>query len=271
LAEIAQLRLSVLELRGLPASARRTAPFRLGRLLWLLTFLTILETRLTAAVWVRWGVGVSGFLWFEIGLGNGFDWEFFTEGFEPVELLYSPAVVTLGLGLITQQEAKTVRLAGHAMEAVAEQVIAILGAGDFDIAVAGDGGVHEADGLAGAVEGLVEAGGEETGFEAGAAEDGVLREGDAFEGEELLRIDGLVEGDEVVAEMGDFLEVLEADDGEGGAGELVLAGILGGASLALRGAGPGGAGGVGAIGGEALGGYGTMGFWHRGSALLFER
>ena len=71
--------------------------------------------------------------------------------------------------------------------------------------------------------------------------------------------------------MGDFLEVLEADDGEGRAGELVLAGILGGASLALGGAGPGGAGGVGAIGGEAFGGYGAMGFRHVGSALLFER
>jgi hypothetical protein len=127
--------------------------------------------------------------------------------------------VTFGLGLIAQEEAKTVGLAGHAMEAVAEQVIAVLGAGDLDIAVAGDDGVHEADGLAAVVEGHVEAGGEETGFQAGAAEDGVLGQGDAFEGEELLGIDGLVEGDEVVAEVGDFLEVFEADDGESGAGE----------------------------------------------------
>jgi len=51
-------------------------------------------------------------------------------------------------------------------------------------------GIHEADGFAGAVEGLVEAGGEEAGFEAGAAEDGVLGKGDAFEGEELLGVDG---------------------------------------------------------------------------------
>jgi len=76
------------------------------------------------------------------------------------------------------------------MEAIAQQEVAVLGAGDFDIAVAGDGGIHEADGFAGAVEGLVEAGGEEAGFEAGAAEDGVLGKGDAFEGEELLGVDG---------------------------------------------------------------------------------
>jgi hypothetical protein len=179
--------------------------------------------------------------------------------------------VTFGLGLIAEEERKAVGLAGHAVEAVSQQVIAVLGAGDFDIAVAGDDGIHEADGLAGAVEGHVEAGGEEARFEAGAAEDGVLGQGDAFEGEELLGIDGLVEGDEVVAEMGDFLEVLEADDGEGRAGELVLAGILGGASLALGGAGSGRAGGVGAIGGEAFGGDGAMGFWHGDAALLFER
>jgi hypothetical protein len=171
--------------------------------------------------------------------------------------------VTFGLGLIAQEEGKAVGLAGHAVEAVAEQEVAVLGAGDFDIAVAGYGGVHEADGFAGAVEGHVEAGGEETGFEASAAEDGVLGEGDAFEGEEFLGVDRLVEGDEVVAEAGDFLKILEADDGEGRAGELMFAGILGGASFALGGAGPGGAGGVGAIGGEALGGYGVMGFWHR--------
>jgi hypothetical protein len=141
------------------------------------------------------------------------------------------------------------------MEAVTQQVVAVLGAGDFDIAVAGDGGIHEADGFAGVVEGLVEAGGEETGFEAGAAEDGVLGEGDAFEGEEFLGVDGLVEGDEVVAEAGDFLEVFEADDGEGRAGELVFAGILGGASLALGGAGSGGAGCIGTIGRELFIGH----------------
>jgi hypothetical protein len=150
------------------------------------------------------------------------------------------------------------------MEAVAQEVVAVLGAGDFDIAVADDGRVQEADGSVVVVEGLVEAGGEETGFEAGAAEDGLLGEGGALEGEEFLGVDGLVEGDEVVAEMGDFLKILDADDGEGRAGEHVFAGILGRVGLALGGAGSGGLSGVSAIGGEALGGDGAMGFWHKG-------
>ena len=64
------------------------------------------------------------------------------------------AVVTLGLSLITQQEGEAIGLAGHAMEAIAQQEVAVLGAGDFDIAVAGDDGIHEAEGFAGAVEGL---------------------------------------------------------------------------------------------------------------------
>jgi hypothetical protein len=145
------------------------------------------------------------------------------------------------------------------MEAVVQQAVTVLGAGDFDIAVAGDDRVHEADGFAAVVEGLVEAGGEETGFEAGAAEDGLLGEGGAFEGEEFLGVDGAVEGDEVVAEMGDFLKVFEANDGEGGGGEHVFAGILGRAGLAFGGAGSGGPGGVGAIGCEAFGGDGAMG------------
>ncbi|MGA3098085.1 MAG: hypothetical protein ABSF25_16645, partial [Bryobacteraceae bacterium] len=60
--------------------------------------------------------------------------------------------MTLGLRLIAEQEAETVGLAVQAMEAVAQQVVADLGAGDFDIAVAGDDRVQEADGFAAVVE-----------------------------------------------------------------------------------------------------------------------
>jgi hypothetical protein len=162
--------------------------------------------------------------------------------------------VALGLGLIAQQEGEAVGFAG-------QQVVAILGAGDFDIAIAGDGGVHQADGLAAAIEGGVQAGGEVAGFQAGAAEDGVL-------GEELLGVDGLVDGDEVVAEAGDFLEVFEADDGEGGPGEDVFAGVLGRVGLARRGARSGGFGGVGTIGGEAFGGNGAT--WHKGEPSVLR-
>jgi hypothetical protein len=100
------------------------------------------------------------------------------------------------------------------------------------------------------VDGLVETGGEEAGFEAGGAEDALLGDGDALDGEEFLRVDGLEDGHGVIAELGDFIEVFEADDSEGGAGETVFAGVLGGAGLAFWGARTGGASGVGAVGGE---------------------
>jgi len=76
------------------------------------------------------------------------------------------------------------------------------------------------------VEGLVEAGGEEAGFEAGGAEDGLLGEGHAFEGEEFLGVDGVIGCDEVFAEVGDLIEVFEADYGEV-VREAVFAGVLG--------------------------------------------
>jgi hypothetical protein len=89
-----------------------------------------------------------------------------------------------------------------------------------------------------------------------------LSEGEAFDGEEFLGVDGLVDGQEVGSEMVDFLEVFEANDGEGGGSEAVFAGILCGAGLTLRGARPGGFGGVGAIGGELFPGDGMLGRSH---------
>ena len=72
----------------------------------------------------------------------------------------------------------------------------------------------------------------------------------ALEGELFLGVDGLIDGGEVVGEMGDFVEVLQADDGEGGGGEAVFAGVRGGAGLAFGCSGAGAFRGVGAIGGE---------------------
>jgi len=142
----------------------------------------------------------------------------------------------------------------HAEEAFGEGVVAVLDAGDFE--VADQLGVQGDDGAVLIGDGVVEGGGEEAGFEAGGAEDGLLGDGDALDGVDFLGVDGLVDGDEVLFEMGDFFEVLEADDGEGAAGEAVFGGVLGGAGLALGGAGSGGAGGVGAVGGELFVGYG---------------
>jgi hypothetical protein len=107
-----------------------------------------------------------------------------------------------------------------------------------------------------------EAGGEETAFEARGAEESLLSEGDALDGEEFLGVDGLEDGQEVVLEVGDLLEVFEADDGEGEGGEAVFAGVLGGAGLALWGTGAGGLGGIGAIGGELFLGDGVLGVRH---------
>jgi len=103
-------------------------------------------------------------------------------------------------------------------------------------------------------ETLVEAGGQEAGFQAGNAEDGVLGDGDALDGEEFLGIGGVVELDEVGAEVGDVIDVLHKDDGVSGGGKAVFAGVLSGAGFAFGGAGAGGTGGVGAIGCELLGG-----------------
>ncbi len=85
------------------------------------------------------------------------------------------------------------------------------------------------------VEGFIEASGEEAGLEAGGAEDGLLGDGHALEGKELLGVGWLVDGDDIGGEVFDFVEVLEANDGEGGGGEAVLDGVAGGAGLALGG------------------------------------
>src|SRR5450756_2587335 len=180
------------------------------------------------------------------------------EAFEALEFLDGAAVHSLGLGLVAQEEGKA---AGgvfvDAVEAFGEEVVAVLGHGDFVIVVdkfVADG--HE--GFATAGEGLIEEGGADAFVEAFDAEEDLWGEGDALDGEELLGVDGLVDGDGVFAEFGDLVDVFEADDGEGGGGESMFAGVQGGAGLALGGAGSGGLGGVGAIGGELLIGYGLL-------------
>ena len=180
------------------------------------------------------------------------------EGFETVEFLDGAAVEALGLGLIAEEEGKTVGVFVEAVEAFGEEVVAVLRLGDFVIVV--DERVGDAhQGAAVAVEGLIEEGGAQAGVEAFDAEEGLLGEGDTLDGEELLGVDGLVDGDEVFAEAGDLVEIFEADDGEGGGGESVFAGVLGGARFALGGAGSSGLGGVGSVGGELFVGQRFLG------------
>jgi hypothetical protein len=130
------------------------------------------------------------------------------------------------LGLITESQGPTVGLFHQAVESFAQRVVAVLGAGDFDIPLTGEFWDHEDHRAIAGVEGLVEAGGEEAGFQARAAEDSLLGEGEALDGEEFLGVDGLVDGNEVGPEVGDLIEVFEADDGEGGGGEAVFTAVL---------------------------------------------
>jgi hypothetical protein len=186
------------------------------------------------------------------------------ESFEAVEIFEGAAVLAFGLGLVAEEDGPAVGLAGEAEEAVGEAVVAVLGAGDFDVAISDEFRAHGREGEIVGVEGFVEGGCEEAGLEPGGAEDGLLGEGHTFEGEELLRVDGPIDGEEVELEAGDFLEVFEPDDGEAGSGETVLEGVLRGASLALGSLGAGGPGGVGSVGGELFGGdgFGFLGASH---------
>jgi len=77
---------------------------------------------------------------------------------------------------------------------------------------------------------------------------------DLFAGEGLLGVGGFVDGEGVVAEPIDLIDLFESDDGEGGGLEDVLAGILGGSGLALGRAWSGRELSVGAVGSDVGGG-----------------
>ncbi|MGO9256497.1 MAG: hypothetical protein ACLQU1_09375 [Bryobacteraceae bacterium] len=108
------------------------------------------------------------------------------------------------------------------------------------------------------IEGLVDGAGEEAGLQAGGAHEGVLGESDAFDGEKLLGVDGLVGGGKILFQVGDRFQVFGANNGEVGSGEAVFAGVLGRAGLAFGGAGAGRASGVSAVGSELLWGCFVM-------------
>jgi hypothetical protein len=145
------------------------------------------------------------------------------------------------------------------MEAFGERIVAILGACDFDIAITDEFLGHGKDRIPGGFEGLIEACGKQAGLEARGTEDCLLGQGHALDSEEFLGVNGLISCHKVGLEVGDFLEVFQADDGERGGPKTMLAGVLGGMGLAVGGAGSGGVSGVGAIGGELLVGDGFFG------------
>jgi hypothetical protein len=145
-----------------------------------------------------------------------------TQATEPFPIFDCPAILALGVGLIAHQNAPDVRFLHHDAEAFAESEVAVLRAGDFDIAIARELLVHEADGAAIALEAVIEGGGEEAGFEPLAAQHLLLAEGDAFDGPEFLGVGGPIAGDSVGFEVADFGDFLEAHNGEGGTAENVL-------------------------------------------------
>src|ERR1700680_1135505 len=107
------------------------------------------------------------------------------EGLQAIEILEGPAIFAFGLDLIAEEQRPGVGslVAGHALEAIGEGVVAVLGFGNLDIAMDDEVLGHGNEELAGGVEGFVEATSEEAGLEAGDAEHGLLREGDALDGE----------------------------------------------------------------------------------------
>jgi len=174
---------------------------------------------------VRFGRSGRGWVLFGLSREIRFVRQLVAQGAEALEFLHRTAVKSFGLGLVAEEQRPDVALAGDAAEAFGEGVVAVLGAGDLQVADQIFG--HGDDGVAGAVQGFVQAGGEEAGFQPGAAEEGVLGEGDALEGEQFLGVDGLIDGDEVVLEAGDGCQIFEADYGVIGRGESMAAGVLG--------------------------------------------
>jgi hypothetical protein len=154
------------------------------------------------------------------------------------------------------------------LEAIGQAIAAHLVLGDA--LVAGDVGVVDIAAGAVGVEAGVQAGGEEAGFQRGTTEQGELGEGDAFQSEDFLGVNGLVEGGEIDFEVIEELDVFEVDDGETGGGETVFAGILGRTGFAFGAARAGGMSGVGAIGLELFLGDGFLGTWHGDSDLSFS-
>jgi len=178
----------------------------------------------------------------------GFVCHFFAERAEDVEILGSAAVEAFGACLLAQELGEGGGFGDQAMERGGEEIVLVL-RGARGRVVVGEDGVD-------AGEGLGEAEGEDGGVEALGAEDCLLGEGDAFDGEGFRGVGGLVDGDGIGAEAVEFIGVLGAGRERGD----VLAGVLGGAGLAGGGAGSGGALGVGTVGGEIGGG----GSWHGG-------
>ena len=183
------------------------------------------------------------------GFDDGFVWhvifgrELVAEALEAVKIVDGAAVETLGLGLEAEKDGNDFGLAIDLVEAEGEPESSVLINGGRNVLA--ELGALENFGVFGREHSDVEAVGEEAGLDGGETVHGVLGDGDAFDGEALLGVDGLVGSDGVGDEGGDAGAVLNAVDGEGVGVEGALAGILGGAGLTFFGTGSGGTAGVG--------------------------
>ena len=74
--------------------------------------------------------------------------------------------MAFGLSLIAESQGPSVGLFHQVLESFAERVVEVLGGGDFNIPLTGEFWGHEDHRSDAGVEGLVEAGGEEAGFQA---------------------------------------------------------------------------------------------------------
>jgi hypothetical protein len=133
------------------------------------------------------------------------------EGSEPFKLLDGAAIEALSLDLVAEEQRPVVGIAIEAAEAEGQPIVAILVGGHRTLSKFGDA---EYARVGGEFEALLEGAGHQTGFKAVAAEERVLREGNPLDGEKFLGIDGLVDGDEIGAKVGDLMDVLGADRGE---------------------------------------------------------
>src|ERR1022692_3591301 len=104
-----------------------------------------------------------------------------------MEIFDGAAMEALGLSLKSKECGGDIGLPGEAIETEGEPVGTVLFEGDVD--AVGELGAIEDEWVGGAGHGLIEAVGEEAGFEDGHAAYGVLGEGDAFGGVGFRGID----------------------------------------------------------------------------------
>jgi hypothetical protein len=138
--------------------------------------------------------------------------QFFAEAADAFELLDGAAVEALGLGLDPEEDHDIAGLLIQATEALVRDEVAVLGSGDVDVLDHFE--IEQAERATVGGEGFIEASGVHASFRPGTAVEGLLGEGDALDGPEFLGVDGLIGGDQVVAEVRDGIDFFEADDGK---------------------------------------------------------